>query len=90
MKWDIDNELRARREYLRYARAHGKMKLTTQQCGFIIHPTMGWFGASPDACIIDPHSEFPNGIAEFKCPYSKKELTPREACKDSYQVLLLL
>ena len=83
VKWGIDNEPRAHREYLRYARAHGKTKLTTQQCGFIIHPTMGWFGASPDACIIDPHSEFPNGIAEFKCPYSKKELTPRDACEDS-------
>ena len=38
----------------------------------------GWFGASPDASVTDPHSEFPNGIAKFKCPYSKKELTPRE------------
>ena len=42
---------------------------------------MGWFGASPDASITNPHSEFPNSIAEFKCPHSKKELTPCEACK---------
>ena len=83
VKWGIDNEPRAHREYLRYARAHGKMNLTTQQCGFIIHTTMGWFGASPDASVTDPHSEFPNGIAEFKCPYSKKELTPRAACEDT-------
>ena len=83
VKWGIDNEPRAHREYLRYAKAHGKMKLNTRQCGFVIHPTMGWFGASPDACVIDPHSEFPDGIAEFKCPYSKKELTPREACEDT-------
>ena len=76
VKWGIDNEPRAHREYLRYVKAHGK-------CGFIIHPTMRWFGASPDACVIDPHSEFPDGIAEFKCPYSKKELTPREACEDT-------
>ena len=65
VKWGIDNEPSAHREYLRYAKAHGKMKLTTQQCGFIIHPTMGWFGASPDACVKDPHSEFPDGIAEL-------------------------
>ena len=59
------------------------MNLTTQQCVFIIHPTMGWFGASPDVNVTDSHSEFPSGIAEFKCPYSKKELTPREACEDT-------
>ena len=37
---------------------------------------MGWFGASPDACITYPHSEFPNGIAElyhvmFSCSRGK-------------------
>ena len=83
VKWGIDNEPRAQREYLRYAKAHGKVKLTTQQCGFIIHPTMGWFGATPDAFVTDPHSTFPNGIAEFKCPYTKKDLAPREACEDT-------
>ena len=73
MKWGTDNKLRAHREYLRNAIVHGKMNLITQQCGFIIHFTMGWFGASPDASVTDSHLEFPNGITEFKCSYSKKE-----------------
>ena len=82
IKWGIENELKANQEYLRYSRNNGKTRLTTQKCGFIIHPTMGWFGASPDALVTDPDSELPQGIAEFKCPYSKRELTPQEACRD--------
>ena len=63
-------------------KGHGKVRLTTSKCGFIIHPTMGWFGASPDARVRDPHSDFPDGIVEFKCPYAKREMTPCEACQD--------
>ena len=43
---------------------------------------MGWLGASPDARVTDPYSDLPEGIAEFKCPFSKKDLTPIEACED--------
>ena len=43
---------------------------------------MGWLGASPDACVTDPHSNLPDSIPEFKCPFSKKAETPREACDD--------
>ena len=41
------------------------MLLTIRKCGFIIHPVMGWLGASPDACVTDPYSDIPEGIAEF-------------------------
>ena len=27
-------------------------------------------------------SEHPDGVIEVKCPYSKREVTPREACSD--------
>ena len=82
IKWGVDNEPKANEAYIKYAKAHGKTRLATSKCGFIIHPTMGWFGASPDARVRDPHSDFPDGIAEFKCPYAKREMTPREACQD--------
>ena len=36
---------------------------------------MGFLGASPDACVYDPHCEITEGIAEFKCPYSKREVS---------------
>ena len=56
--------------------------LTMQKCGFIIHPTKGWLGASPDVKVLDPWSE-EVGIAKFKCPYSKQDLSPLEACADT-------
>lgn len=43
---------------------------------------MGFFGASPDARVTDPHYELPEGITEFKCPFSKKDVTPLKACED--------
>lgn len=30
--------------------------------------------------VYDPSSEQPYGFVEVKCPYSKRELSPREAC----------
>lgn len=41
IKWGIDNKPIANKEYIKYAKAHGKTKLTTSRCGFVIHPTMG-------------------------------------------------
>ena len=83
VKWGIDHEPHANRAYLQYAKKHGKHRLTTKKCGFIVHPTMGFLGASPDARVSDPHCELTEGIAEFKCPYSKREVLPVEACSDS-------
>ena len=82
IKWGLEHEMQASRAYLEYAKRHGKHKLAIRKCGFVIHPTMGFFGASPDACVTDPYCELPEGIAEYKCPFSKKDVTPREACED--------
>ena len=37
-------------------------------------------GASPDAVVYDPDNEDPFGLAEVKCPYSVRLITPAEAC----------
>ena len=66
IKWGIDKEPKANQEYLSYAKAHGKKGLTMRKCGFIVHPTMGWLGASTDARVTDPHSD-PN----FYCYYDR-------------------
>ena len=82
MKWGIENECHACEEYTQYMKTNGH-NLETRKCGFIVHPTMGWLGASPDAFVTD-NSEpvFRNGIAEFKCPFSKKDVSPVDACTD--------
>ena len=61
---------------------NGHGGLTTEKSGFIIHPTSGWLGASPDAKVFDPSCE-KVGIAEFKCPCAKRDVSPLEACADT-------
>ena len=40
--------------------------------------------SSPDSSSHDPScNDFHHGIAEFKCPYSKADVDPREACADA-------
>ena len=36
----------------------------------------------PDAKVYDPSCIDCNGIAEFKCPYSKRDKSPQESCQD--------
>jgi len=56
---------------------------TVEACGFIIHPQQCYLGASPDGRVTDKACTQPHGIIEIKCPYSKREVEPEEACKDS-------
>ena len=83
IKWGNDNEPCARAAYTQYMRSNGHANLVTRPCGFIVHPSMGWLGASPDAVVTDPSVELQHGIAEFKCPYTKKDIPPDEACTDT-------
>ena len=81
--WGRQNESVACRKYQEYMIEHGHKGLTTHPCGFIIHPTKGWLGASPDAQVIDPSCNL-TGIAEFKCPYAKRDQSLYDACTDAY------
>ena len=56
--------------------------VSVEKCGFIIHPSKGWLGASPDGRVKDPTSKHCYGIIEVKCPYSKRDMAPEQACMD--------
>ena len=77
IKWGLENGPKACTVYTEYMRACGHDKLVTRKCGFIVHPTMGCLGASPDAFVTEPSVDLPDGIAEFKCPFTKKDLSKR-------------
>lgn len=83
IKWGRDNEPVACNAYVEYMKRHGHPDLWVENCGFVIHPEFGWLGASPDGRVTDPSSNSIHGIVEFKCPYSKREMFPQEACGDS-------
>ncbi len=56
MQWGTDQEPEARIAYEFYRDA------TVEQVGFVMHPTIGDTGASPDGLIGD------DGLVEIKCP----------------------
>lgn len=56
---------------------------------WFIHASEGWLGCSPDDWVVDPDSSHSNGIAEYKCPYSARDMTPQEASLYSHQGFLL-
>ena len=58
MQWGKDNEAQAR---VAYEVASGNF---VDQVAFVDHPTIAWFGASPDGLINQ------NGLVELKCPNS--------------------
>lgn len=82
ISWGIQNEPKARDSYVNYMNSHGHPGLFISKSGFIIHNEKGWLGASPDAWVSDPSVIHENGLAEFKCPFSKAKILVEEACKN--------
>ena len=80
--WGHENELRAIAKYVTYMTKEHNSSVSVEKCGFIIHPSKGWLGASPDGRVKDPTSKHCYGIIEVKCPYSKRDMTPEQACMD--------
>ena len=58
MQWGKDNEAQAR---VAYEVASGNF---VDQVAFVDHPTIAWFGASPDGLVNQ------DGLVEIKCPNS--------------------
>ena len=77
--WGRQNESVACERYKEFMTQNGHCGLQTHPCGFIVHPTHGWLGPSPDARVTYQSCDLV-GIAEFKCPYSKRQQSPIEAC----------
>ena len=81
--WGINNEDKARQEYVKVMGKDGHYGIEATRAGFVVHPRKCWLGASPDAWVTDSSVTNPQGIAKFKCPYSKAFVHPREACKNA-------
>ena len=82
IQWGKDNEQVACQMHTNYMRRNGHPDLCVHKCGFIIHPKLGWLGASPDGKVTAPFPQCVNGIVEFKCPYAYRDKALQETCKD--------
>jgi exodeoxyribonuclease (lambda-induced) len=60
MQWGLDHEAEARAAYEAYT---GNV---VREAGFILHPSIEWFGASPDGFVDD------RMLIEIKCPSTVK------------------
>ena len=81
--WGKSNEVKAQLGYLRYMEENGHHDIKGDLAGFVVDPYKCWLGASPDVWVTDPSVPDEQGIAEFKCPYSKASVHPYKACEDA-------
>ena len=71
-------------KYLEWLKQSGSAGATINcNCGLVISATHSWLAATPDAWVKDPSTSPPEGLVEFKNPYSYKDLLLQEAldCK---------
>jgi hypothetical protein len=65
IRWGEETEAMAR---LQYSRLTGNEVV---EIGFYRHPTVDWYGDSPDGLVVDKESGLPIGSIEIKCPKSQ-------------------
>ena len=81
LEWGIKNEPVAIQKYVEMQLVCGHDGLSAFPSGFIISESYPFLGATPDGSVYDPSCrEQPYGFLEVKCPYSKRNVTPEDAC----------
>ena len=80
-EWGRRNEELALKQYQQQQYDLGNESFYYCQSGFVICKEYPFLGASPDAVVYDPTFRDSFGLAEVKCPYSSKHLTPSQACE---------
>lgn len=79
LRWDRENEDNARKAY-----AEEMLKRCTpvviKKTGLVISSEKPHLACSPDDFVEDENVADCYGTAEYKCPYSAREMSPNEAC----------
>ena len=84
LKHGIEHESKALEQYQNYLK-HSGHPVKTLSSGFVVNPAYPFLGCSPDAKVIDETEDNPFGIAEIKCPYKHRNVTPETACTGDSQ-----
>ncbi|XP_078266043.1 uncharacterized protein LOC144599179 [Rhinoraja longicauda] len=82
MKWGIDHEPIALRQYEKLKPEVVKGEVEVRPCGLFIDPAKNWLAASPDAVVLDKLTRTKVSLVEVKCPYKHRNHTIAEACED--------
>ena len=79
VKYGIEKEDSAVIQYVNYFTNKGK-QIKVHKCGVVVNPNFPWLAASPDRIVLNEDVGY--GLIEVKCCYSKKNVTPTDACSD--------
>jgi len=67
--------------YIHYKKCQG-INVEVAQCGLVVDKVEFWLAASPDGITTDPTQQnHKRGCLEVKCPFTCKNMTILEACK---------
>lgn len=77
-RWGILQEPPTQAAYLSQRRIESPL-VTISATGLTVSVKNPWLAASPDGLVCDPGVADPNGIAEYKNPYSARDMTMVEA-----------
>ena len=77
-RWGILQESSTNEQYLQSKQTESP-DIRTTSTGLVISNDHPWLAASPDGLVYDPLEDPPNGVVEFKNPYSVRNLTLCEA-----------
>ena len=80
-RYGIQMEDVARQQYITHQQQQGHSGLKTEKTGLIVSVENPWLAASPYDRVLDTLANPPCGLAEYKNPFSVKDLTLSEACK---------
>ena len=78
--WGTFREEDSNKEYTKTKREHSP-NLSTSKSGLVVSVNNPWLGASPDRLVHNPASDPPDGLVEFKNPYSARDMTIDEAVR---------
>ena len=81
-RWGTFQEPVARSLYQERHRSQSP-NLTITTTGLVIDPVNPWLAASPDNLVHDPSMDNPNGIVEYKNPYSARDMSLMEAAEQT-------
>ena len=79
--WGINKEPIALEKYVSVQHDAGHNGLYCCASGFVISEEYPFLGASPDGVVHDPSVSNSFGLAEVKCPFSFRNLSPFEAAE---------
>ena len=79
LRWGRENESSARKSYEKEMEMR-KNPIITTRAGLVISQEYGFLGCSPDDWVKDEFASDKRGVAEYKCPYTAREISPQEAC----------